>query len=162
MALALACTACGRESLGEVAAHYRQALRAQQVVGRLAFPRLHKTVTVRKGFDAATIDRGPAWYPGSHLPGEGRMVYVAGHRRTHGGPFREIGALHRGDTVVFTTRYAVATYAVTRHARISERQVSILRSGPREELRLQASTIPPGHERLIVFASLARISRRTG
>jgi hypothetical protein len=32
--------------------------------------------------------------------------------------------------------------------------------GGRNELRLQASTIPPGHRRVIVFAQLERLERR--
>lgn len=129
-------------------------------LGRLTFPRLHKTVRVTAGFKQATIDRGPSWFPGSWLPGEGATIYVAGHRRTHGGPFREIGDLRRGDKVIFATRDVVATYAVRRNALISERKTSILTSGEREELRLQASTIPASHKRLIVFARLADIRPR--
>ena len=61
---------------------------------------------------------------------------------------------------MFTTPYAVTTYSVKRHALISERRTSILTSGNREELRLQASTIPAGHRRLIVFAGLEAVKRR--
>ena len=135
------------------------AFREGQRLGRLTFPRLHKTVRVTAGFKQTTIDRGPSWYPGSWLPGEGRTVYVAGHRRTHGGPFRHLGKVRRGDRIVFATRHAVATHAVTRHALIHERRTSILTSGTREELRLQTCTIPAGHKRLLVFARPVSIKR---
>ncbi len=131
-----------------------------QRLGRLTFPRLRESVRVTAGFKQATIDRGPSWYPGSWLPGEGRTIYVAGHRRTHGGPFRQLGKLRRGDRVIFTMRHAVATYAVKRRALIDERRTSILTSGNREELRLQTCTIPADHKRLLVFARLASFKRR--
>jgi LPXTG-site transpeptidase (sortase) family protein len=148
------------ESLARTASLYRATLSDGQTVGRLTFPAFDKTVRVTAGFDQTTIDRGPSWYPGSWLPGLGRTIYVAGHRRTQGGPFREIGELRRGDEVVFATPYAVATYSVTRHERVDERNTEILVSGFGEELRLQASTIPAGHERLVVFARLEAIERR--
>jgi sortase A len=167
VALSVPLTSCGGDPppvavAGRVAspAQAEVAFREGQPVGRLTFPRFHKTVRVTAGFKQATIDRGPSWYPGSGLPGDGGTIYVAGHRRTHGGPFREIGDLRRGDRVIFATRAAVATYAVMRHALISERRTSILTSGHREELRLQASTIPAGHKRLLVFARLASVKRR--
>jgi len=151
---------CGGQSLSDAARDYRRQLRRGATVGELAFPRLHAAVRVRNGFDQAAIDRGPGWFSGSYLPGEGRLIYVAGHRQTHGGPFRRLGELRRGDRVVFTTPYATATYVVARRERISERRRSILLGGATEELRLQASTIPPSHDRLIVFARLGEIRPR--
>jgi LPXTG-site transpeptidase (sortase) family protein len=148
------------QPLPKVVQRYVGELRHGQTIGRLTFPSFHKTVRVRAGFRQKDVDRGPSWFPGSWLPGEGGTIYIAAHRRTHGGPFREIGDLRRGDRVIFTTPYAVATYSVERHALISERRVSILTSGNREQLRLQASTIPAGHKRLIVFAGLEEIERR--
>ena len=130
-----------------------------QRIGTLTFPKFHKTVTVRAGFDQADIDRGPSWFLRGSLPGMGGTTYVAGHRRTHGGPFREIGDLERGDRVIFSLPHARATYTVTKHALVSERDTSVLFTG-RNELRLQSSTIPPGHRRLIVFAQLETLERR--
>jgi LPXTG-site transpeptidase (sortase) family protein len=148
------------ESLVGIAFRYGANLQPGQKVGLLAFPRFDKTVPVRAGFDQAEIDRGPSWYPRGQLPGAGGTTYIAAHRLTHGGPFREIGDLRRGDRVIFTTPYAIATYSVMRHALTSERRTSILVSGQRNELRLQASTIPAGHYRLVVFARLETIERR--
>jgi LPXTG-site transpeptidase (sortase) family protein len=150
----------GPEPLARAASRYAGSLQHGETVGRLTFPKFHKTVTVRAGFEQADIDRGPSWYPGGLLPGAGGTIYVAGHRRTHGGPFREIGGLRRGDEVVFTTPYAIATYSVTHRALIPERRNSVLVSGRGEQLRLQASTIPAGHRRLVVFARLEATERR--
>jgi sortase A len=166
LVLSLALAACGSDppplpvAKAAKAAKVGPWFREGQRLGRLTFPRLHKSVRVTAGFKQATIDRGPSWYTGSWLPGEGRTIYIAGHRRTHGGPFRHLGKLRRGDRVIFTTRHAVATYAVKRHALIDERRTSILTSGNREELRLQTCTIPAGHKRLLVFARLASFKRR--
>jgi LPXTG-site transpeptidase (sortase) family protein len=84
-------------------------------------------------------------------------MYIAGHRTTHGAPFRWTGELRAGDRVVVDVPYATATYSVTRHAFVGEKQTQILHGPARDELRLQASTIPPGHTRLVVFARLIRI-----
>jgi sortase A len=163
LALSVVLAACGNDPPTlpvAPAAKVTREFREGQRLGRLSFPRLHKSVRVTAGFKQATIDRGPSWYPGSWLPGEGATIYIAGHRRTHGGPFRHLGKLRRGDRLIFTTRHAVATYAVTRHALIHERRTSILTSGNREELRLQTCTIPAGHKRLLVFARPVSIKRR--
>jgi LPXTG-site transpeptidase (sortase) family protein len=161
--LLLAGGACGSDPaddpLDELARKYRHSLHRGEVIGQLTFPRFDQTVPLSYGLDQATIDRGPGWFPGSYLPGEGSLIYIAGHRRTHGAPFLRIGDLRPGDGVRFTTPYAVATYAVIRHELVSERKLSVLHSdGREEELRLQASTIPPGHKRLLVFARLKRIA----
>ena len=115
------------------------------------------SVPIYVGFDQQILTRGPGWYPGSHLPGEHHLMYVAGHRRTHGGPFRWAGRLRPGDRVVISVPYGTATYSVTHHEFVLESHTQILRGPPRDELRLQSSTIPPGHTRLVVFATLVSL-----
>jgi LPXTG-site transpeptidase (sortase) family protein len=143
------------------AERFREGLRQANVVGSIAFPGEVRPVSVQEGIDQASIDTGPGWYPCSGLPGEGRMVYVAGHRTTHGAPFLSLGALRTGDRVRFAVPYAIATYTVTKRTHVEEHEIGILHaSRDVEQLRLQTSTIPAGHTRLIVFARLSSITRR--
>jgi LPXTG-site transpeptidase (sortase) family protein len=159
---ALLLAGCGATSplpINEQAAHYRLALRDGQVVARLCLPRFHSEVAILDGFDQATINRGPGWFPGSRLPGEGRLIYIAGHHRTHGAPFRHVADLDLGDRVVIITPYATASYVVTSHTTISGRDLAVLRSPAHEILRLQTSTVPAGPQRILVTATLSAIRR---
>ncbi|HST41324.1 MAG TPA: hypothetical protein VLK58_17535 [Conexibacter sp.] len=56
--------------------------------------------------------------------------------------------------------YAIATYRVTGRRLVSERQLSILRGGRRELLRLQTSTVPPSDRRIVVSATPSRLTPR--
>lgn len=152
------CGASSSTSIGEQAVRYRAALRHGQVVGHLCLPRFHTDVAILDGFDQSTIDRGPGWFPGSGLPGQGRLVYIAGHHRTHGAPFRHVAVLERGDEVVIAMPYATAEYLVTSRTTISGRDLAVLRSPGHEILRLQTSTVPAGPRRILVTAHLTTIS----
>lgn len=153
---------CGTSSplpIGAQAAHYRLALHHGHVVARLCLPRFRSVVDILDGFDQATINRGPGWFPGSRLPGEGRLIYIAGHHRTHGAPFRHVAELPLGDRIVIVTPYATATYVVSSHTTISDRDLAVLRSAAHEILRLQTSTVPAGPRRILVTATLSAIRR---
>ncbi len=64
---------------------------------------------------AAVLDLGyVGHYPGTAQPGQPGNVALAGHRNTHGEPFRRIDRLRPGDTVVLETAAARFTYAVER------------------------------------------------
>lgn len=59
-----------------------------------------------------TLARGLGRYDGSARPGGRGNLTVAGHRVTHGEPFRDLPALEVGDRVLVETREAVHTYVV--------------------------------------------------
>ncbi len=141
-------------TIAERAAAYRRETAHGMPIARILLPRDARRLVVSAGLDQGTIDRGPGWYERSHLPGEGRLIYVAGHNRTHGGPFRAVASARRGDPIVVSTPYATARYTVVRRRQESERNVGLLRPGRRELLRLQTSTAPPSHRRWIVDARL--------
>ena len=161
--IGLTVASCGRTerpSLRALAASYRSHLRHGQWMGELKVPRFHATVPVYNGFDQVTIDeQGPGWFSRSYLPGEQGVTYIAGHRLTHGGPFKWLGRLRAGDELVMSLPYATATYAVTQSRLIEQTDVAVLQGPRRDELRLQTSTIPGGRRRLVVFARMLRIRR---
>lgn len=144
--------------LARRAAAYRRSTEHGLPVGRIRLPRDPRETVVLAGLDQATIDRRPGWYERSHLPGEGRLIYLAGHNRTHGGPFGALPHVRRGDPIVLALPYATAAYAVISRRQESERDVGLLRSGRRELLRLQTSTDPPSRRRWIIDARLIALT----
>lgn len=81
-------------------------------IGLLRVPRFGKDyeVPIVKGFDQTSLAKGVGMYPKADLPGELGNFAIAGHRVTHGEPFRDFLKLRKGDKVVVETRTAVFTY----------------------------------------------------
>ncbi|MGH1561272.1 class E sortase [Mumia sp. DW29H23] len=69
-------------------------------------------VPVVKGVDDRSLARGIGWFPDSARPGQVGNFAVAGHRVTHGEPFRHFLELRAGDEVVVETRTHVYTYVL--------------------------------------------------
>ena len=67
-------------------------------------------VPIVKGFDDETLAKGIGMYPESSLPGEDGNFAIAGHRVTHGEPFRDFLKLRAGDMVEVETRTKIYTY----------------------------------------------------
>ncbi len=82
-------------------------------LGRIDIPALGVSEDLHQGISLHNIDRGPSHWPGTALPGEIGNVVVAGHRVTHGGPFRRIHELTAGDEVIFEVDGVRSVYRVT-------------------------------------------------
>jgi sortase A len=93
---------------------------------------------VVNGTDAGDLRRGPGRHLESSMPGEGQLVYIAGHRTTFGAPFSNIDKLRRGDRVLVELPYATIEYRVTEDRIVDQYELSVLKSRGREELVLQA------------------------
>jgi sortase A len=117
---------------------YRRTLHTGDPVGRIHIGRIGLNMVVVQGTDHTTLKRGPGHYEASGLPGEGRLVYIAGHRTTYLAPFAYINNIRAGDFVTLDVPYGTFTYRVTRHYVVAENDVSVLRDTGREILRLQA------------------------
>ena len=107
-------------------------------IARLKVPRLDLSVVVVNGTSTSDLRRGPGRHEDSFLPGEGELVYVAGHRTTYGAPFSAINELEAGDTITVELPYGTVEYRVTRHRIVDDNDLSVLESHGREELVLQA------------------------
>jgi sortase A len=83
-------------------------------IGLLRVPRFGKDyeVPIVKGFDPGSLAKGVGFYPKGDLPGELGNFAIAGHRVTHGEPFRDFLKLRKGDRVYVETRTAVFTYVL--------------------------------------------------
>jgi sortase A len=117
---------------------YRRSLHTGEPIGRLTIGRIGLNMVVVQGTDHETLKKGPGHYVGSGLPGEGRLIYIAGHRTTYLAPFAAIDAIRAGDYIRFEVPYGTFTYRVTRHYVVADNAVGVLRDGGAEILRLQA------------------------
>jgi sortase A len=130
-------------------------------IARLEIPRLDLDIVVVNGTDAGTLRRGPGRHLESFMPGEGQLVYIAGHRTTYGAPFSHIDDLRRGDRVRIELPYATVEYRVTENRIVDQSALSVLESRGREELVLQACH-PRffASERYLVYAQPVEVAPR--
>ena len=128
--------------LGEVLPGQARAWRTRaqrgDAVARLRIPALDLSEIVVNGTDSDTLKRGPGRYLGSAMPGEGELVYIAGHRTTYGAPFSRIDRLRRGDRVYLELPFATFEYRITGNRIVRATETSVLRSKGFEQLVLQA------------------------
>jgi sortase A len=152
-----------RRALAVDARAYRRSLERGNAVGRLRIGRLGLDMVVVQGTDHDTLKRGPGHYSTTGLPGEGRLVYVAGHRTTYLAPFADIDDIRRGDYATLELPYGTFTYRVTKHYVVGAHAVGVLADRGAELLRLQAChpRFFASH-RYIVDARLVSIEPRGG
>ena len=125
-------------SVATEARAYGRTLHEGDAVGRIRIGRIGLKMVVVQGTGHDTLKKGPGHYVASGLPGEGKLIYIAGHRTTYLAPFAYINAIKVGDYVSLEVPYGTFTYRVTRHYVVPADQVSILQNHGREILRLQA------------------------
>jgi sortase A len=142
---------------------YRRSLQTGDPVGRLRIGRIGLNMVVVQGTDHETLKKGPGHYTGSGLPGEGHLIYVAGHRTTYLAPFAWINNIRVGDYIDFAVPYGTFTYRVKRHYVVTDNAVAVLEDAGTEILRLQACH-PRffATHRYIVDAKLVSVAPRGG
>ena len=147
----------------QAAARYRMQLERGDAVGRLHVPRLDLDAIVVEGTDSATLTKGPGRYTKSYVPGEGELIYIAGHRTTYGAPLARIDRLREGDEVRLEVPYGTFVYRVSSHVIVPASDIERLESSGREEIALQACH-PRffATERYIVYARPVSVKPRGG
>jgi len=124
--------------VGVAAGTFRSASRVGDPIGRLIVPRLGLNIVIVNGTDTSTLRKGPGRDTRTYLPGQGKLVYIAGHRTTYGAPFSQIDLLRKGDRVTVKVPYGTFVYGVTGHSIVRADDLSVLRSRGREVVALQA------------------------
>ncbi|MDW8810905.1 sortase, partial [Streptomyces scabiei] len=96
---------------------------------------------------ADVLDKGyVGHYPGTAQPGRPGNLALAGHRTTHGEPFRHLDRLVPGDEVRVETRDAVHTYVVDRTLpQTTPGDGGVLRPVPRSDVRPSYGYAERGH-----------------
>jgi sortase A len=120
------------------ARRYRATLSEGQPVGRIKVHRLGLSAILVAGTDHDSLTKGPGWESSTFLPGQGQLIYIAGHRTTYAAPFAHIDALRAGDLVTIEVPYGTFTYEIRSHRIVSADDLSQLRSHGREVVALQA------------------------
>ncbi|GHB16515.1 hypothetical protein GCM10010346_45490 [Streptomyces chryseus] len=88
---------------------------------------------VLEGTRTGTLKKGLGHYAGTARPGETGNFSVAGHRRTHGDPFKDFPRLRPGDAVVLTDGTTWFTYRVeNRPYRTVPGDVGVIDAVPRK------------------------------
>jgi sortase A len=128
----------GELDIEAAAARWRESSRRGDAVARLRIPTLGVDEFVVNGTDTASLKQGPGRYLDSAMPGEGELVYIAGHRTTYGAPFSRIDSLAKGDRVFLELPYATVQYEITGHRIVAANETSVLESKGYEQLALQA------------------------
>ena len=97
------------------------------------------------------------------MPGEGQLIYIAGHRTTYLAPFSAIDKLRAGDSVTLEVPYGTFQYRITGHTIVPANDLAVLKSHGHEVVALQACH-PRffASERYIAWAKPVRVIPRTG
>ncbi|MGW0750984.1 class E sortase [Streptomyces sp. NPDC002587] len=104
----------------------------------LRVPRLGLVVPVAQGVGKrAVLDKGYAGqYPGTARPGERGNFALAGHRNTHGEPFRYINRLRQGDELIVDVQGRRYVYVVGKVLNeTTERDTGVIAPVPRSVVK---------------------------
>jgi sortase A len=139
----------------------------------IRIPRIGLTAPVARGVGKRSVlDRGyVGQYPGTASPGRPGNVALAGHRNTHGEPFRYINRLRKGDRIEIQTRERRHTYVVDQVlSQTAPRDTGVIQPVPRSLVKPSYGYSAPGSYltlttctpefssayRLVVWATLVR------
>lgn len=112
----------------------RQTASGSRAFAILRIPRLGVTAPVARGISKRSVlDKGyVGHYPGTAGPGLPGNFALAGHRNTHGEPFRYINRLVPGDVISVRTRARTYTYRVDQVLpQTAPRDVGVVQAVPR-------------------------------
>jgi len=155
--------AAERRVVAHDAAVYQRQAHAGQAIGRITIGRIGLKMVVVDGTDEASLEKGPGLDRRTAMPGENRLVYIAGHRTTYLAPFSHINDIRNGDFIRLQMPYATFVYRAYTHRIVPATDLSVLRSPKHELLELQACH-PRffATHRYIVYAKLVSVQPREG
>src|ERR671930_218450 len=145
------------------ARRYRHDSKEGEAIGRIKVPRLHLNMILVNGTDHDTLEKGPGRDLRTYVPGEGQLIYIAGHRTTYLAPFSHIDSLRAGDQVALEMPYATFVYRIVRHRIVPSDDLAVLKSHGHEVVILQAA--PPrffATHRSLASALRGRVGPRGG
>ncbi len=153
--------AAERRTIALDAARLGRSARLGQAIGRIVIGRIGLDMVLVQGTDEASLKAGPGHDPRTSMPGENRLVYIAGHRTTYLAPFSEINDIRPGDFIRLEMPYGTFVYRTVTHRVVPADDLAVLRSPRHEQLELQACH-PRffATHRYIVYARLAAVEPR--
>ena len=87
---------------------------------------------ILEGVDLDLLARGLGHYPDSAMPGEIGNFAVAGHRMTHGEPFRNLDNLEPGDVVIVETEHNWYRYVMDEYEIVLPTAVDVVAPVPKQ------------------------------
>ena len=152
-----------RRQIRRAAGLYRAESTEGEPIGRIIVPRLGLNMVLVNGTDDASLRRGPGRATETYMPGQGQLVYIAGHRTTFLAPFAQIENLRPGDTITLSVPYGTFAYRVYAHVIVPANDLARLKSHGREVVALQACH-PRffATQRYIVYGRLIRVVPTSG
>lgn len=138
----------GAGGAGGARTSYTTRVVASQAYAVLVIPRLGLRVPVAEGVSKPKVlNHGyVGHYPGTQQPGQAGNFALAGHRNTHGEPFRYLPRLRLGDPVEVETASATYTYVVDQVLpRTSARDSGVVRPVPRSVVKPSYGYTEPGY-----------------
>jgi len=150
-------------AIEQAAARLRHTAAVGQAIGRIVIPSLGLNMVLVNGTDEASLRKGPGRDLRSFMPGQGRLVYIAGHRTTFLAPFSHIDAIQPGDRIKLEMPYGSFVYRAFRHVIVPADDLAVLRSPRHEQLALHACH-PRffATHRYIVYGHLVGVEPRQG
>jgi len=150
-------------ALRRAAATFRHTAGVGQAIGRIVIPRLGLNMVLVNGTDEASLQRGPGRDLRTYMPGQSRLVYIAGHRTTFLAPFSHIDDIQPGDRIRLEMPYGTFVYRAFRHVIVPADDLAVLRS-PRHELLALQACHPRffATHRYIVYAHLVSVDPTRG
>jgi len=130
--------AAEQRAIAGEAARYRRDSKRGEAIGRIKVPRLGLNMIFVNGTDHDTLTKGPGRDLRTFMPGQGQLVYIAGHRTTYLAPFSHIDSLRAGDRVTLEMPYATFVYRIARHRIVPSDDLAVLKSHGHEVVILQA------------------------
>lgn len=145
------------------AVRFRHTAEVGQAIGRIVIPRVGLNMVLVNGTDDASLERGPGRDLRSYMPGQSRLVYIAGHRTTFLAPFAQIDEIQPGDQIRLEMPYGTFVYRAFRHVIVPADDLAVLKS-PRHELLALQACHPRffATHRYIVYAHLVSVDPRRG
>jgi len=121
---------------------------------RVVIPKLGLDASVVDGVDLASLASGVGHWPGTALPGRPGNMVLAGHRTTHGAPFRRLDELVDGDEVIIASGATSVSYRVTGTEVVTPDRLDVARPTSSPTATLFACH-PPGSARQRIVVRLA-------
>jgi sortase A len=127
-----------RAAVQRDATAFRRGTHTGEAIGRIVIGRIGLNMVLVDGTDHDSLRKGPGRDLRTFMPGENRLVYIAGHRTTYLAPFAHIDDIRRGDYIRVEVPYATFVYRAFRHVIVPATDLAMLHSPNHELLRLQA------------------------
>jgi sortase A len=155
--------AAERRDVAAEATTYRLETHRGEAIGRIVVPRMGLNMILVDGTDHDSLTKGPGRDLVSYMPGENRLVYIAGHRTTYLAPFSHIDLMRKGDPITLKLPYGKFFYRVSGQRIVPANDLAVLRS-PRHELLILQACHPRffATHRFLVYAQLVHVDPRGG